>query len=105
MLGEHPQAFGQWLVALNSALASPTEVAIVGDPDAEDVRALLAVAREGYHPHRLIAVGVPYVVGIGDIPPLLAERTQIEGQATAYVCREHVCQPPVTEPKALQEQI
>ncbi len=99
MMGEHPLAFGQWLVAQDSALASSTEVAIVGDPDAEDVRALLAVAREGYHPHRLVAVGM------GEVPPLLAERTQIEGQATAYVCREHVCQPPVTDPKALQEQI
>ncbi len=99
MLGEHPLAFGQWLVALNSALASPTEIAIVGDPNAKDTRALLAVAREGYHPHRLVAAGT------GDIPPLLAQRPQVEEKATAYVCRDHVCQPPVTDPAALREQL
>jgi hypothetical protein len=74
-------------------------VAIVGDPDAEDTRALLAVAQEGYHPHRLVATGME------DVLPLLAERTQVEGQATAYVCREHVCQPPVTDSAALRDQI
>jgi len=95
--GQHPQAFGQWLVALDAALATPVEVAIIGDPGAADTRPLLDVAREGYHPHRLVAAG------IGDTLPLLAQREQMAGQPTAYVCKNHVCQPPVTEASALKK--
>jgi uncharacterized protein len=95
-MAEYPLGFGQWLVALDSALAIPVEVAIVGHPEAEDTRALIEVARAGYAPHRLL------VAGTGSRPQLLAHREQVEGRATAYVCRGQVCQPPVTDPEALR---
>ena len=97
LMGEHPLAFGQWLVALDSALVTPVDIAIIGDLDAADTRALLDVAQEGYHPHRLVAVGS------GDVPPMLAHRTQVDGKPTAYVCVNHVCQPPVTDVGEMRE--
>ncbi len=99
LLAKHPLAFGQWLVALDQALAQSTEVAIVGDPRAEEARALLEVARKGYAPHRLLAVGT------GEVPPLLAQRPQVDGQATAYVCRASTCRPPVTTPAELEHML
>ena len=93
----HPLGSGQWLTALTGALATPTEVAIAGDPDADATRALLDVAQAGYHPHRLIAAGT------GDVPALLKDRPQIEGEATAYVCQEMTCLQPVTDAEALEE--
>jgi uncharacterized protein YyaL (SSP411 family) len=99
MLNKHPLAFGQWLVALDAALAVPEEIAIIGAPDDINVQALLAVAREGYHPHRLMAVGT------GEFLPLLADRQQADGKATAYVCKYHVCQPPVTKPDELRKML
>ncbi len=96
LAGRHPLGFGQWLIALDSALATPTEVAIVGAPGAEATEALLDVARSGYHPHRLIAVGA------GDVPPLLADRAALDGAPTAYVCTGLTCQPPVTTPVDLR---
>ncbi len=56
-LGKHPLGFGQWLVALDGALATPVEVAIVGEPSAEDTRALLDVVLGSYRPHQLVAAG------------------------------------------------
>ncbi|TFG71178.1 MAG: thioredoxin domain-containing protein [Anaerolineales bacterium] len=97
MLEKYPLAFGQWLVALDSALAVPVEVAIVGAPDGADTRALLDVAQTGYHPYRLVAVGA------GDVPPLLAYREPVDGKATAYVCKNHVCRAPVTTPAELRK--
>ncbi|MDF1515033.1 MAG: thioredoxin domain-containing protein [Anaerolineae bacterium] len=97
MLTKYPMAFGQWLVALAGSLAVPEEVAIIGDPDNEVSQALLKVVQAGYHPHRLVAAGT------GEVPPLLANRTQVGGRATAYVCRNHVCRAPVTEPEKLQQ--
>ena len=99
LVRQHPLAFGQWLVALDGALATPVEVAIVGESDAEDTRALVECAQDGYHPHRLVAVGQ------GDVPSLLAHRTQVDGKATAYVCVNHVCQQPVTDVEEMLEQL
>jgi uncharacterized protein len=99
-MAQYPLGFGQWLQALCYALASPREVALVGDPSAADTRALLAVLRDGYRPHQVVALGdlsegTPVV-------PLLRYRTCVDGRATAYVCVKRVCQPPVTDPEALQ---
>ena len=91
LLGQHPLGFGQWLVALDDALATPVEVAIIGAPDAEDTRALLDVVQNGYRPHQLTAAG------IGDVPSLLMHRTQVGGKVTAYYCRNHVCRAPVSD--------
>jgi len=85
LLGKHPLAFGQWLVALDDALATPVEVAVIGDPGADDTRALLDVVLRSYRPHQLMAAG------IGDVPPLLMHRPQVDGRPTAYVCRSKVC--------------
>jgi hypothetical protein len=96
VMGRYPLGFGQWLTALDQLLATPVEVAVVGEPTDEATRALLAVAQAGYHPHRLVAAG------IGDVPPLLSERTTVDGQPAAYVCRQATCQPPVTAPEELR---
>jgi uncharacterized protein len=101
-LGQYPLGFGQWLAALDYALARPCEVAIVGDANTEDTQALLDVCREGYRPHQIVALGEP---GDGsDVPvPLLANREPVNGQASAYVCVDFTCRPPVVDPEALAD--
>ena len=91
VLGKHPLGFGQWLVALDDALATPVEVTIIGDPGAKDTRAMLDVVLGRYRPHQLVAAGS------GGVPPLLMHREQMDGKVTAYVCRSKGCQPPVKE--------
>ncbi len=100
LLGQHPLGFGQWLIALGYALAHPREIAIVGDPEAADTRALLDVCNVGYRPHQILALGAPDAET--SVVPLLQNRNQIEGRATAYVCVDFACRPPVTDPAALR---
>ncbi len=95
LLSRYPLGFGQWLIAQDYALSHPAEIAIVGDRDAPDTRALLAVCAAGYRPHQVLAVGRDEAV------PLLRGRSPLEGRAAAYVCRDQTCLPPVTEPEAL----
>jgi uncharacterized protein YyaL (SSP411 family) len=99
-MAQYPLGFGQWLIALDYALAHSYEVAIVGDPEAADARALLDVSG-GYRPHQIVALRPPS----SEEPavPLLRDRGQIEGRATAYVCIGYACHPPVTDPAALEE--
>jgi len=100
LLAQYPLGFGQWLIALDYALAHPREIAIVGDPEAADTRALLDVCNVGYRPHQILALGAPDAET--SAVPLLQNRNQIEGCATAYACVDFACRPPVTAPAALR---
>jgi uncharacterized protein YyaL (SSP411 family) len=99
-MAQYPTGFAQWLTAATLVLGAPREVAICGEPSAEDTRALLEVVRAAYRPDLVVAVGDD------DAPiPLLADRARREGKATAYVCRRFVCRQPVTDAEALAEQL
>jgi uncharacterized protein YyaL (SSP411 family) len=101
LLARHPLAFGQWLVALDYALSHPREIAIVGDPQAGDTRALLDACTTGYRPHQVVALRSPD--SEASAVPLLQDRSQISGRATAYVCVGSACRPSVTDSAELQE--
>ena len=69
---------------LSHALSQPLEIAIVGDPDARDTQALLTVARDGYRPFQVVALGPP-----GTQPPavaLLQDRGLLDGRAIPSTC-------------------
>jgi hypothetical protein len=98
----YPTAFARWLCALDFALGRPREIAIVGDPAAPDTQALLRVVHGAYRPNQVVALRRP-----GEAPsvPLLADRAQQNGHATAFVCEGFVCRLPVTDPQALAAQL
>jgi len=101
-LGQYPLGFAQWLIALDHALATRLEIAIIGDPGAPDTLAMLAQCAPGYRPHQTIAVGAPAGQGHAPSPiTLLQGREQRGGQATAYVCSGQHCYPPVLDPAHL----
>jgi hypothetical protein len=103
MVAQYPLGFGQWLQALAYALSRPQEIAIVGDPDSADTRALLDVVRDGYRPFQVVALGSPTTL----LPtvPLLQDRGLVNGKPAAYICRDFVCQAPVTDTERLREQL
>ncbi len=100
-LVQAPLAFAQWLCALDFALSDPREIAIVGDLASDSTQALLAIVREGYRPHQVVAATSSDRSPI----PLLSNRPRIDGEATAYVCHHFACQRPVTDPAALRQQL
>jgi len=100
----YPTGFGRILCALDFALATPQEVALVGALDAPDTAALTAALRRRFRPNTVIALRQPDTAE-DDQPALLRARDQIDGQATAYVCERYTCQLPVTTPDALAEQL
>ena len=102
MMGRYPLGFGQWLTVLEYALAETREVAILGASGSEEVDAMLAVCRDGFRPHQVIAVGDPSDADTETVP-LLTGRKKLDGQATAYVCIDFTCRRPVTDPEELVE--
>jgi len=96
----YPTAFAQWLNAGLLVREGLTEVAIAGTHDEHDTRALLGVVRAVYRPLAVVAVGREATT-----VPLLKDRPMIQGNATAYVCRDFVCRLPVTTPADLGAQL
>ena len=94
-----PRFAGWSLAAAEAALTGPVEIAVVGADD-DPARAELArVAREASLPGSVVVVAAPGVTGI----PLLEGRDLVDGRAAAYVCRDLVCERPVTDVAALRE--
>ena len=97
-----PLAFGRLLAALDFELGRPVELAVIGARADPQARRLLDVARRHYLPNRLLAVATD---GDGHGIPLLADRHQLNGAVTAYLCEGFVCQSPTTDPAELEQQL
>ncbi|MFQ5399127.1 MAG: thioredoxin domain-containing protein [Anaerolineae bacterium] len=100
LMTQHPTSFAHWLSAAVFMLGEPREVAIVGEPSRADTMALLDVVSAHYRPYTIVAAG-----GDGQTVPLLADRTQLDGRAAAYVCRRFICRQPTTDPETLRAQL
>ena len=99
-----PTGFGQLLSALEAELAGPVEVVIVGERADPATRALLGAALRPLVPARLVtgaAPGEPAPLPM----PLLEGKALVGGQPAAYLCRDRVCGLPITDPKALEEEL
>jgi uncharacterized protein YyaL (SSP411 family) len=97
-----PRAFSTALSVVDFLLEGPVELAIVGEPDAPDLEALLVEIARHYLPNRVVAHGTgtpPTAEGIK--LPLLTGKTLAAGKAAVYVCRHFACQAPVTRPEDL----
>lgn len=101
---QQPSAFGNMLCHLDRWLTPSQEIAIVGDLDDRATLDLIGRVRARYRPNAVVACAAPGSVET-TIIPLLADRPQIDGLATAYVCSGFTCQFPVTDEGDLAEQL
>jgi uncharacterized protein len=103
---QSPSAYSWFLCGLELAEKS-TEVVIVGDPGAEDTKALIQALRSQYMPNVtvLLVSSGSKASALAEHAPFIRNFPLIEGTATAYVCSGHSCALPVTDPKAMLAQI
>jgi uncharacterized protein YyaL (SSP411 family) len=101
-MARYPSGFGHLLGAADLALHGAVEVALVGDPAADDFGALAAEVTRRYVPSLVLAGGAP---NESNDVALLAGREARDGAATAYVCRRYTCEAPTTSAVELAEQL
>ncbi len=104
-MGAYPTAFSYLASQLDFVLSEPHEIALVGDPSSEDMSALLEIVRKPFRPNQVVALRRPDDKEAARLIPLLADRDQVDGAATAYVCRHFTCRLPVVSPEALQAEL
>jgi uncharacterized protein len=98
-VARYPEAFPVLLAALDYSSDRSKEVAIVGERDEPQTRALLSAVWRGFNPNLVVAVGPPDAPGV----PLLRGKKRQGGAPTAYVCEEHVCRTPTSDPAVALE--
>ena len=100
-----PSAFSWWLQAAQFYANPIKQVVIVGERGNTETEALLAEARKGFNPDRIVALLTPGDEDGEKSLPLFEGRRMIDGLPTAYVCRNYACELPVNDVKALQAQL
>ena len=104
-MSRYPTAVGHWLAALDFAIGSTKEIALIGDRAAEDMGALLDALYTRFTPNKIVVAATPdEAFEWGDLP-VLEGRSMINDQATAYVCENYICMLPVTTVEAFLEQL
>ncbi|WP_455378980.1 aldo/keto reductase, partial [Petrachloros mirabilis] len=103
----YPRAFAKSLSVVDFLTDGPIEIALVGPQDEPGLQALTQAVSGVYLPNRIIALSSRPNGKIHH--PLLAGKSEVEGKAALYICRNFTCQRPVTDPReaseALQSQL
>jgi hypothetical protein len=105
-MAEAPHGFGQALSALDLYVSPVPEVAVIGDLQGDDTRALVAeVTTKRFLPNHVLAVAAPDDARSREKVPLLRDRVADDGRAIAYVCERFVCRLPVSQPEELAKEL
>ena len=99
-----PSAFAWWLQAAEFYANPVKQVVVVGERGDPDAEALLAEAKRGFNPDRIVALTSPGEARDMSLP-LFESRRMIDGKPTAYVCRNYACELPVNTVEALVAQL
>jgi uncharacterized protein YyaL (SSP411 family) len=100
-----PTGFGTALCALDLMQGPATQIAIIGDLGDPMTLALVDAASDRFQPNAVLAVASPADEASRAGIELLADRIQVAGVPTAFVCERFVCRLPVTTPEALTAQL
>ena len=97
-----PRAFATALVAVDFLREPPVEIVVAGPARSSEREALETELAARYLPRRIVGHVDP-----SDAPrsglPLLDGKTEIDGHAAVYLCRNYACERPVTKPGDLEK--
>lgn len=103
-----PRAFVALLNAYDFYSSTPSEIALVGSVDSKPVTDIIQGLHSEYFPNKSVALldpGSPQRAELEKYLPLLASKTLVDGKPAAYLCRNFVCNSPVSTATELLKQL
>ena len=102
-INEAPSAYTQLMMGIDFALGPSQEIVIAGNSDSADTKKMLDAIRAKFIPNKVVLLRpldkeTPEIAGIA---PFTKNQTSVGGKATAYVCRNYVCNKPTTDVKEM----
>jgi uncharacterized protein YyaL (SSP411 family) len=101
LIVKQPFGFAHLLEAADLYFRGPTEIVLVGDQTSSQFREWIERTGLLYVPNRALFVADAKGDGGGFIPEQARGKPQVNGQLTAYVCRERTCSTPMTTLEAV----
>ena len=96
IMEQFPTGAGHWLCALDSYLADSKEAVVVADGDHTEATPMLRLLASRFEPSA-VRVAMTSKEDRHSEWPVFTGRTTINGQPTAYVCRNYACQLPTND--------
>jgi uncharacterized protein YyaL (SSP411 family) len=97
LIEQQPFGFAHMLEAADFYFRGPIEIVLVGDRASAEFREWIERAGLIYLPNRALFAADPKGAAAGvHLPERARGKPQINGQLTAYVCRERTCSAPMT---------
>ncbi|MGK7371366.1 MAG: hypothetical protein ACNS64_14235, partial [Candidatus Halalkalibacterium sp. M3_1C_030] len=87
------------------ALSESYEIVISGSKENELAKEMLGRVQSKFIPNKVILLNEPEDGDIKKLAPYTKEQTMLEGKAAAYVCRNHSCEMPTSDPDKMMELI
>jgi uncharacterized protein YyaL (SSP411 family) len=104
-VSRQPSTYTMFMTSLDFGFGPVYEVAIIGNPEAQDTLQMLEALRSRFIPNK-VAILMPAGEESQDIMAL-AKFTKgysaIDGKSTAYVCANHTCKLPTTDATKMLE--
>jgi len=104
-VSRNPSAYTQLMIALDFALGPSSEVVVVGDSQKEDTAKMLQTVRSRFLPRKVVLLrsSVEESPEITDLAKFTKDLHGKGGKATAFVCRNYVCNLPTTDAQVMLE--
>ena len=104
LLVQAPMHYPQMLIALDFALGPSKEIVIAGERKDPKTEAMLKLLRRQFIPNKVVILHLSGQEGktIESLVPFVASQNPIDGQTTAYVCQNYVCNLPAQNLKTLE---
>ena len=105
-LREHPSALHEMLLAVDYLADRPREIVLVWPPG-QSAAPFTEPLRRTFLPNRALlgAAAGADLDALARLAPIVTGKTPLDDRPTAYVCEAGACRLPVTDPKAMLEQL
>ena len=106
-LQQNPEALSEMLLAIDFRLDTPKEIIIVAADTPSAAEPFLAEFRTTFLPNRILSVVVEddQFDRHASLVPLIEGKFARDGQTTAYVCENRICDLPTTDPSVFAAQL
>ncbi len=105
---KNPEAYSQFLIALDFILGPSHEVVIAGEESNPRTQAFLRTVRSRFIPNKVLAfhpADRKKAAAIERLIPFIENQLPVKDKPTAYVCKNYVCKFPITEISELEKQL
>jgi len=86
-----------FLTALDFFIGPAYEIAIVGNPNSEETKNMLHAIRTRFVPNKVMLLKEVDQKDLGNLAGFTKDMKTIDNKTTVYICRNFVCNKPVTE--------